>query len=120
VMINNKRTCGVAVREEKAGTGTSGHESELKVGVEVSMCQLHTEGTQYGCGHYVITNKYDKRDCDNRYCIYSTAHPSNCPNCPNCKRYYGPDLSETITRRTTDYCSECQWWYQGDGAKNKR
>ncbi len=41
----------MAVREEKAGAGASGHESGTQ---NIGMCQLHTEGTQYGCGHYVI------------------------------------------------------------------
>ncbi|PFH51487.1 hypothetical protein AMATHDRAFT_142432, partial [Amanita thiersii Skay4041] len=77
-------------------------------------------GTQYGCGHYVITEKYDKVDCSSRFCIYSVYHQENCPHCPHCKRYYGPDSSETITHRTTEYCTECTWWYHGDGAKNKR
>lgn len=88
---------GVTVREEEASARAGGHESVR------TMCQLHTEGTQYGCGHYVIvrplntparhpqltssqTNKYDKRDCASRYCIFSIAHPPNCPSCPSCKR----------------------------------
>lgn len=89
---------GVTVGEEEASARAGGHESR-------AMCQLHTEGTQYGCGHYVIvrpphsrqttahaqqTNKYDKRDCASRYCIFSAAHPPNCPSCPSCKRVSFP------------------------------
>ncbi|THH18755.1 hypothetical protein EW146_g2294 [Bondarzewia mesenterica] len=37
------------------------------------MCNLETEGTKYGCGHYVITKKLRKIDCNNRYCIWSSS-----------------------------------------------
>ncbi|KIK01429.1 hypothetical protein K443DRAFT_568719 [Laccaria amethystina LaAM-08-1] len=84
------------------------------------MCSLRTEGTQHGCGHYIITRKVDKRDCMSEYCIYSDYHSEHCPHCPNCKRYYDPDYSETITVRTNAYCTNCEYWYHGAGAKRRR
>jgi hypothetical protein len=45
---------GVTVGEEEASARAGGHESR-------AMCQLHTEGTQYGCGHYVIVRPPDSR-----------------------------------------------------------
>lgn len=84
------------------------------------MCSLRTEGTQHGCGHYIITKKVDRRDCMSEYCIYSDYHSENCPHCPNCKRYLDPDHSETITVRTNAYCTSCEYWYHGAGAKRRR
>ncbi|KZT26736.1 hypothetical protein NEOLEDRAFT_1062416, partial [Neolentinus lepideus HHB14362 ss-1] len=75
-----------------------------------------SEGTKYGCGHYVVTRKVRKLDCGNQYCIHSIRHPNPCPNC-QCDRYYGPDAKETVTKTTTDYCSECHYWYRGAGKR---
>ncbi|KAF9566760.1 hypothetical protein CPC08DRAFT_82584 [Agrocybe pediades] len=102
------------------------------------MCRLHTsvhlflssfnhhahhfysEGTMYGCGHYIITRKVAKEDCQNRWCVNSVKHPQNgCGACPNCKRYYDPDASETITGRSTEYCHECEYWFKGHGARHR-
>ncbi|KIL66203.1 hypothetical protein M378DRAFT_75602, partial [Amanita muscaria Koide BX008] len=79
-----------------------------------------SEGVLHGCGHYVITKRVGKIDCLNPYCIYSKNHVENCPHCPTCKRYYGPDARETVTLQTKEYCNECKWWYQGEGARNRR
>ncbi|KDR75889.1 hypothetical protein GALMADRAFT_512444 [Galerina marginata CBS 339.88] len=83
------------------------------------MCRLHTEGTQHGCGHYIITRKVAKEDCRSKYCINSDRHPDNCPSCPNCKRYFEPDATETITKKTPDYCPECEYWFKGAGARRR-
>ncbi|KJA19913.1 hypothetical protein HYPSUDRAFT_204167 [Hypholoma sublateritium FD-334 SS-4] len=82
------------------------------------MCRLHTEGTQHGCGHYIITKKLRKDDCDSRFCIFSARHPrADCPSCPHCTRYLGPDASETITLRTAAFCRECEYWFHGPGRR---
>ncbi|VDB95103.1 unnamed protein product [Peniophora sp. CBMAI 1063] len=78
------------------------------------MCNLDTEGTQHGCGHYVITKKLRKNDCGSRWCAASVAHPKDCRNC-QCDKFLGPDASETITCRTDEYCSTCHYWYRGPG-----
>ncbi|KAG2059024.1 hypothetical protein BDR06DRAFT_949650 [Suillus hirtellus] len=82
------------------------------------MCNLETEGTKFGCGHYKVTRKLKKIDCYNQYCIHSVYHPRNCPDC-HCERYFGPDARETITHRTADYCVSCQYWFK-DGACQRR
>lgn len=47
----------------------------------------HSEGTQHGCGHYIITKKLRKDDCNSRFCIFSARHPlTDCPSCPHCTR----------------------------------
>ncbi|RXW21635.1 hypothetical protein EST38_g4204 [Candolleomyces aberdarensis] len=79
------------------------------------MCRIHSEGTQHGCGHYIITKEVSKRDCGNRFCMNSDQHPSNCPHCPNCKRYLDPDYQETVTKKTTDFCSHCDYWFRTNG-----
>ncbi|KAF9475547.1 hypothetical protein BDN70DRAFT_813977, partial [Pholiota conissans] len=78
------------------------------------------EGTMHGCGHYIITRKVRKDDCNDRFCIFSARHPeANCVHCPECKRYFGPDASETITLRTPEYCRECEYWYKGPGSRRR-
>ncbi|EAU91405.1 hypothetical protein CC1G_01894 [Coprinopsis cinerea okayama7 len=84
------------------------------------MCSLNTEGTQHGCGHYIITKKIDKQDCNSKFCINSRLHAPNCPHCPNCKRYFDPDYQETITQRTNDFCSACNYWFNGAGKQQQQ
>ncbi|KAF9460700.1 hypothetical protein BDZ94DRAFT_878651 [Collybia nuda] len=84
------------------------------------MCQLDTEGTHYACGHYVITRKLEKHDCNNKYCTQSKLHPPDCRSCPNCARYVGPDLKETTTCESRSWCPQCDYWYNGPGAKQRR
>ncbi|OCH85809.1 hypothetical protein OBBRIDRAFT_283706 [Obba rivulosa] len=76
------------------------------------MCNLETEGTKYICGHYIITKKLCKHDCWNPRCIHSASHPNPCHNC-QCDRYLGPDLKETVTASSRDFCPECKPWYRG-------
>ncbi|GBE81083.1 hypothetical protein SCP_0308080 [Sparassis crispa] len=77
------------------------------------MCNLTTEGTKYGgCGHYIITVKTGKIDCNNPYCVHSQRHRTPCHNCA-CEKFYGPDASETVTSFSRDYCPECRPWYKG-------
>ncbi|KAI0311962.1 hypothetical protein OF83DRAFT_702512, partial [Amylostereum chailletii] len=64
--------------------------------------------------HYVITKKLRVHDCRNRYCASSSAHPRNCDNC-TCDKFLGPDLTETVTAVTEEYCSDCHYWYRGPG-----
>ncbi|EGN99769.1 hypothetical protein SERLA73DRAFT_179966 [Serpula lacrymans var. lacrymans S7.3] len=82
------------------------------------MCNLETEGTKYGCGHYKVTKKVRKLDCMSPYCIHSSRHPSYCPDC-HCDRFFGPDAKETITLTTKEYCTSCQYWFKG-GAQQRR
>ncbi|KAF8893318.1 hypothetical protein BD779DRAFT_1505581 [Infundibulicybe gibba] len=84
------------------------------------MCNLETEGTKHGCGHYVITKKVGKRDCRSQFCVHSICHAPECPHCPSCERYLGPDVAETVTRTTPDYCPECAYWYKGAGRQSRR
>ncbi|OAX42261.1 hypothetical protein K503DRAFT_710915 [Rhizopogon vinicolor AM-OR11-026] len=81
------------------------------------MCNLETEGTKYGCGHYKVTRKIRKLDCHSQYCIHSMYHPHNCPDC-HCEQYFGPDARETITLRTPKYCASCEYWFQ-QGAQQR-
>ncbi|EIW63113.1 uncharacterized protein TRAVEDRAFT_43419 [Trametes versicolor FP-101664 SS1] len=71
------------------------------------MCCLDTEGTRYFCGHYIITKKLRKHDCQSPWCWNSIRH--RCP--PNsgcsCDRYFGPDANETVTEVSPDFCPEC-------------
>ncbi|KAI6026258.1 hypothetical protein PISMIDRAFT_674380 [Pisolithus microcarpus 441] len=83
------------------------------------MCNLETEGTKYGCGHYQVTRKVRKIDCNSPYCTHSIRHSPNCLDC-HCERYLGPDLKETITFTTTNYCASCQYWFKGPGAQHIR
>ncbi|KAI9463652.1 hypothetical protein BJY52DRAFT_1115651, partial [Lactarius psammicola] len=81
-----------------------------------------SEGTKYGCGHYVITKKLRKIDCGNRYCVWSIAHPqpaSVCQPC-YCDKFFGPDAKETVTANTHEYCSDCHYWYRGAGQQQRR
>ncbi|GLB37049.1 hypothetical protein LshimejAT787_0401000 [Lyophyllum shimeji] len=84
------------------------------------MCQLSTEGTHYGCGHYVVTRTVAKRDCGTKYCMNSRLHMENCPHCPHCLRYYGPDYEQKITLETKTYCSDCEYWFKGPGSKPRK
>ncbi|KAI0930317.1 hypothetical protein AcV5_007067 [Taiwanofungus camphoratus] len=52
------------------------------------MCNLITEGTKYGCGHYIIERKTGKIDCNNPYCTFSVRHRNPCVNC-TCERVRG-------------------------------
>ncbi|KAI0371033.1 hypothetical protein BV20DRAFT_206456 [Pilatotrama ljubarskyi] len=74
------------------------------------MCRLETEGTKYGCGHYIITRKLRKIDCESQWCYHSRRHRNPCHNC-SCDRYYGPDASETITAVRPEFCPECYPFY---------
>ncbi|KAH9858630.1 hypothetical protein C2E23DRAFT_880092 [Lenzites betulinus] len=74
------------------------------------MCRLETEGTKYGCGHYIITKKLRKLDCENQWCIHSVMHRNPCHGCA-CDRYFGPDASETITAVRPEFCPECYPYY---------
>ncbi|KAI9442234.1 hypothetical protein H4582DRAFT_1927259 [Lactarius indigo] len=86
------------------------------------MCNLETEGTKYGCGHYVITKKLRKIDCGNRYCVWSIAHPQPASVCQPCicEKFFGPDAKETVTASTPEYCSDCHYWYRGAGQQQRR
>ncbi|KAG9316354.1 hypothetical protein JVU11DRAFT_2387 [Chiua virens] len=82
------------------------------------MCNLETEGTKYGCGHYIATRKVRKIDCGSPYCVHSNRHPRNCSD-SHCERYLGPDSKETITLTTPEYCPSCKYWFK-DGAQHRR
>ncbi|KAH9978758.1 hypothetical protein BGW80DRAFT_1280760 [Lactifluus volemus] len=82
------------------------------------MCNLETEGTKHGCGHYVITKKLRKIDCGNRYCVWSIDHPKLCHPC-YCDKFFGPDAKETVTASTPEYCSDCDYWYRGPGKQQR-
>ncbi|KDQ53482.1 hypothetical protein JAAARDRAFT_425687 [Jaapia argillacea MUCL 33604] len=82
------------------------------------MCNLETEGTKYGCGHYVVTRKVRKIDCRSQYCINSVKHSNPCPGC-QCERYFGPDAKETVTAVSKEYCDQCHYWYRGAGAQRR-
>ncbi|KAI9459084.1 hypothetical protein F5148DRAFT_1276825 [Russula earlei] len=72
----------------------------------------------YGCG----TKKLRKIDCNNRYCVWSIAHPqpvSLCQPC-YCDKFFGPDAKETVTASTPEYCSDCHYWYRGPGQQRRR
>ncbi|KAG7098556.1 hypothetical protein E1B28_000490 [Marasmius oreades] len=75
------------------------------------MCNLETEGTKYGCGHYVKTRDVRKLDCGRSTCTLSARHPVNCKS-PECNLYYGPDRKETITYTTEEYCPPCHYWFK--------
>jgi len=49
---------------------------------------FYREGTQHGCGHYIVTKKLRKEDCDYQFCMNSESHPSGrCNGCgQSCKR----------------------------------
>jgi len=86
------------------------------------MCNLETEGTKYGCGHYKVTKKVAKIDCKNQWCTHSVYHLPNCANCEEgrCERFFGPDAKETITLEVPDYCNHCQYWFKGPGSIPRR
>lgn len=48
----------------------------------------NSEGTQHGCGHYIVTRKLSKEDCGNQFCMNSDMHPQGrCNGCgQTCKR----------------------------------
>ncbi|KZT71033.1 hypothetical protein DAEQUDRAFT_764257 [Daedalea quercina L-15889] len=75
------------------------------------MCNLHTEGYKYACGHYIIENKKAKVDCGSPWCVHSRKHRTPCPNCA-CEKYYGPDASETVLGLRPGFCPECRPWYK--------
>ncbi|KZT41488.1 hypothetical protein SISSUDRAFT_1126454 [Sistotremastrum suecicum HHB10207 ss-3] len=76
------------------------------------MCNLITEGTSHGCGHYVITKRVDKVDCGSPRCKHSNRHDPNCRDCfGTCSQYLGPDRSETVTQRVKDFCDSCHQYY---------
>ncbi|KAK0485971.1 hypothetical protein IW261DRAFT_1604208 [Armillaria novae-zelandiae] len=87
------------------------------------MCNLETEGTKHGCGHYIKTRTIRKIDCGSSRCLHSSRHPND-PNhdCSNsgCNRYLGPDRGETVTRTTADYCTQCEYWYRGPGSRPRK
>jgi len=83
------------------------------------MCNLDTEGTKHGCGHYVITNKLRKYDCNNQFCALSVKHNPDCQDC-QCDKFMGPDRSEKVTATTPNYCGLCQYWYKGPGSVPRR
>ena len=35
-------------------------------------------------------------------------------------KYFDPDASQTITRKTSDWCGHCTYWFKGEGAKRKQ
>ncbi|KAH9940507.1 uncharacterized protein BXZ73DRAFT_98934 [Epithele typhae] len=74
------------------------------------MCNLDTEGAKYDCGHYIITRKLRKIDCESPYCYNSRRHPNPCPGC-SCDRYFGPDASEKVIAVYRGYCPECAPYY---------
>ena len=52
-----------------------------------------SEGTLHSCGHYIITKKLRKDDCNSKFCIFSARHPpTDCPSCPHCTRVCLPLL----------------------------
>ncbi|KAF8234018.1 hypothetical protein L208DRAFT_1264013, partial [Tricholoma matsutake] len=78
-----------------------------------------SEGTHHGCGHYVVTRTLEKHDCGNRFCTLSQSHLRDCPHCPNCTRYAGPDIAERTVVDTRTWCPQCEYWYNGAGAKRR-
>ncbi|EJD02949.1 uncharacterized protein FOMMEDRAFT_20143 [Fomitiporia mediterranea MF3/22] len=81
------------------------------------MCNLITEGTKFGCGHYVITRKVSKIDCGNKRCVHSAMHRRPCPDC-YCEKFMGPDREERVTLTIGDkYCDHCSYWYQSKGRR---
>ncbi|KAJ3775026.1 hypothetical protein FB446DRAFT_685080 [Lentinula raphanica] len=76
------------------------------------MCNLETEGTKYGCGHYVATKTVNIIDCMRSTCTKSSRHPPYCHS-SDCSIYYGPARTETITQRTTEFCQHCDYWFKG-------
>ena len=47
-----------------------------------------SEGVQYGCGHYIVTDRLSKDDCCDQFCMNSDLHPERrCSGCgETCKR----------------------------------
>ncbi|KLO14298.1 hypothetical protein SCHPADRAFT_889422 [Schizopora paradoxa] len=71
-----------------------------------------SEGTKFGCGHYLITRKVKKIDCMSRTCTHSSRHIVPCRDC-NCEKFVGPDREERITKTLPeDYCDHCEKWYR--------
>nr|GAT56369.1 predicted protein [Mycena chlorophos] len=52
------------------------------------MCQWHTTGVEYACGHYIVTSLDSKHDCGSRYCTKSTRHNPSCRSL-ECIQYFG-------------------------------
>ncbi|KAI0728179.1 hypothetical protein C8Q72DRAFT_885692 [Fomitopsis betulina] len=81
------------------------------------MCNLHTEGYKYACGHYIIENKRAQVDCGSPWCVHSRKHRMPCHNCA-CEKYFGPDASETVLGLRPGFCPECRPWYKNqNGAR---
>ncbi|THH18469.1 hypothetical protein EUX98_g8951 [Antrodiella citrinella] len=76
------------------------------------MCNLETEGTKYACGHYAITRKLRKIDCNLDTCIHSRRHHMPCYNCDYHEKFLGPDAKETVTAYSKDFCDQCSVWYK--------
>ncbi|KIP10854.1 hypothetical protein PHLGIDRAFT_115001 [Phlebiopsis gigantea 11061_1 CR5-6] len=84
------------------------------------MCNLETEGLQYSCGHYVITRKVNKIDCNSPYCTWSSRHRQPCNPCDH-EKYLGPDAKETITGSVNDFCDQCRpYWLAKNADKTRR
>ncbi|KAH8119418.1 hypothetical protein DFH11DRAFT_1564915 [Phellopilus nigrolimitatus] len=81
------------------------------------MCNYITEGTKFGCGHYIITRKVSKIDCGSKRCVHSALHKRPCPDCC-CEKFMGPDREERVTLTVPDkYCDHCAYWYQSKGRR---
>ncbi|KAJ7072312.1 hypothetical protein C8F01DRAFT_1103398 [Mycena amicta] len=70
------------------------------------MCQWHTTGVEYACGHYIVTSLDSKLDCGSRYCTKSSRHPPNCRSL-DCIQYYGPDRTQTTSHKSSEFCTHC-------------
>ncbi|KIO09961.1 hypothetical protein M404DRAFT_13842 [Pisolithus tinctorius Marx 270] len=78
------------------------------------MCNLETVAEEVQ-----KTRKVRKIDCNSRYCTNSIRHSPDCGDC-HCERYFGPDVKETITFTTPQYCPSCQYWFKGPGSQHLR
>ncbi|KAI0092961.1 hypothetical protein BDY19DRAFT_399383 [Irpex rosettiformis] len=80
------------------------------------MCNLETEGIQYACGHYVITRKIRKIDCNKPTCVHSAQHRTPCNHCDYHEKFLGPDASEKIISVNPEFCDSCKpFWYDQRG-----
>ncbi|KAI0344849.1 hypothetical protein BDW22DRAFT_1312286, partial [Trametopsis cervina] len=69
---------------------------------------VHSEGIQYGCGHYVITNTLRKIDCEKPTCVHSHRHRTPCDYCQYHEQFLGPDASEKILSSHAEFCDACR------------
>ncbi|KZV89620.1 hypothetical protein EXIGLDRAFT_721193 [Exidia glandulosa HHB12029] len=77
------------------------------------MCCRRSEGVVYKrCTHYVPISFHDKRDCGNRYCTFSAAHPRSCKNC-NCEIHWYPDYKQDTVGYREGACSGCFQYFAG-------